>query len=98
MEMCPNASQIFDIYLFIYSFQDMTSTLSNNNLLCILIGKVLINDSLILHYHKNKKNKRKKENIYYLNFINKITLIMKKYIICSHENVKAIYNTQHIIK
>ena len=42
-------------YLFIYSFQDMTSTVSNNNLLCILIGKVLINDSLILHYHKNKK-------------------------------------------
>ena len=59
MEMCPNASQIFDIYLFIYSFQDMTSTLSNNNLLCILIGKVLINDSLILHYHKNKRKKEK---------------------------------------
>ena len=43
----------------------MTSTLSNNNLLCLLIGKVLINDSLILHYHKNKKQKEK-EKLYIL--------------------------------
>ena len=61
MEMYSNTSQVFDIDMFMYSFQDIKFSLSNYNLLYISIGKVLINESLILHYHKNKKNKSKKE-------------------------------------
>ena len=61
MEMYPSTSQVSDIYPFMYSFQDMKFGLSNYKLLYILIGKVLINESLIFHYHKNKKNKSKKE-------------------------------------
>ena len=55
MKMYPNVSQVFDIDMFMYSFQDMTFSISNYKLLYILIGKVLINESLILHYHKKKK-------------------------------------------
>ena len=77
MEMYSNTSQVFDIDMFMYSFQDIKFALSNYNLLYILIGKVLINESLILHHHKNKKKKVKRKKNYF-NVVNKITFIMTK--------------------
>ena len=61
MEMYPNTSQVFDIDMFMYSFQDMKFALLNYKLLYILIGKVLINESLLLHYHKDKKKSKKEK-------------------------------------
>ena len=63
MEMYPNTSKVFYIDLFMYSFQDIKFYLSNYKLLYILIGKVLINESLILHYNKEKKSKKEKKTI-----------------------------------
>ena len=64
MEMYPNTSQVFDIDMFMYSFQDIKFALSNYRLLYILIGKVLINESLILHYHKDKKKSKNEKKLF----------------------------------